>query len=333
MTPSLARVLIVGGLVLAAASTSSPQEKTVKDDVGNVFILGAPPRRIVSLAPNITEILFALGLGENIVGVTRYCDYPPQALIKEKIGGFIDPDVERIKALDPDLVIAYRGNPWDVLNRLAALRLRVFILDIGTRIEAVPHAVEKIGSITRRVAEAGRLIQALSGKCQKDIEALTPATTRPKVFLNLQGMGLMTCGRPSYLHDLLERAKGENIAGRFGQQWLEYSREKFIEDDPEIIIVLSKSESDFERARDWYKSQPGFESVRAVKSGRIYHLDENSASRFGPRLYDAFAALARLIHPERFRNSVIDNSLPKIGLNRRVILSTPTGHLSEIELW
>ena len=306
MTLSRARALVAAVLTLAAAAASSPQEKTVKDDVGNVFILGAPPRRIVSLAPNITEILFALGLGENIVGVTRYCDYPIEALSKGKIGGFIDPDVERIKALDPDLVIAYRGNPWDVLNRLAALRLPVFILDIGTRIEAVPHAVEKIGSVVQKEAEAGRLIQTLTGMYQKNIEALTPVTARPTVFLNLQGRGLMTCGRTSYLHDLLERAKGENIAGRIGQQWFEYSRERFIEDNPEIIVILSKSEADFARARDWYKNQPGFESVRAVKSGRIYHLDENSASRFGPRLYDAFAALARLIHPEQFRNSVTE---------------------------
>lgn len=272
------------------------QEKTIKDDVGNAFTLTAPPQRIVSLAPNITEILFALGLGENVVGVTRYCDYPPEALRKEKIGGLLDQDIEKIQALAPDLVIAFRGNPLSALKKLQSLRLPVFILDIGNTLDSVPKTIEKIARITQREKEARTLLDSLAAKLQKTMNALAQIEARPKVFLTLDGMGLSTCGKTSYFNDLLNKAKSVNIAGRLEKQWLSYSREQLIKDNPDIIIILAKSEENFQKAREWFTAQPGFQSMRAVRTARIHFLDENIASRFGPRLYDAFAELARLIH-------------------------------------
>jgi iron complex transport system substrate-binding protein len=289
------------GLILALMpAVGGGQERTVRDDVGQVFPLADPPRRIVSLAPNITEILFALGLGDQIVGVTRYCDFPAAALQKDKVGGLTDPSVERIGSLKPDLVIAFRGNPWNVIQKLQSLRLRVFVLDIGNDLEAVPKTIEKIGRITQRDGEARSLIQGLEQRYQKVTAALSSVADRPKVFLNLHGLNLATCGRPSYLNALLDRAKGINIAGRVAKAWLDYSREQFIKDDPDIIVVLAASAGAFAKARDWFKTQAGFETVAAVRAGRIHFLDENMASRFGPRLYDAFMELARILHPEVF---------------------------------
>ena len=295
-----AAVLAMAAAILMAAAPGSGQTNTIKDDAGQVFELAEPPRRIVSLAPNITEILFALGLGDQVVGVTRYCDYPPAALRKDKVGGLTDPNVERIQSLNPDLVIAFRGNPWNVIQKLQSLRLRVFVLDIGNDLEAVPKTIEKIGRITQKQIEAGALIRSLEQRYQQVATVLAPVNVRPRVFLNLQGMNLATCGRPSYLNGLIERAKGANIAGRAAKAWLEYSREQFIKDNPEIIVVLAASAEAFAKARDWFKAQAGFESVAAVRTGRIHFLDENKASRFGPRLYDAFAELARILHPEVF---------------------------------
>ena len=289
------------GLVLALMpAVGGGQERTVRDDAGQVFPLAEPPRRIVSLAPNITEILFALGLGDQIVGVTRYCDFPAAALQKDKVGGLTDPSVERIGALKPDLVIAFRGNPWNVIQKLQSLRLRVFVLDIGNDLEAVPKTIEKIGRITQRDGEARSLIQGLEQRYQKVAAALSSVAARPKVFLNLHGMNLATAGRPSYLNALLELAKGVNIAGRVAKAWLDYSREQFIKDDPDIIVVLAASAGAFAKARDWFKTQAGFANIAAVRNGRIHFLDENRASRFGPRLYDAFMELARILHPEVF---------------------------------
>jgi len=285
-----------GALVLAAAAPrGAAQTRTITDDAGNVLSLGDPPRRIVSLAPNITEILFALGLGDRVVGVTRYCDYPPEAAAKEKIGGFIDPSVEKIRALDPDLVVAFRGNPWEALNRLKSLGVRTFVLDIGERLAAVPETIAKIGRVTGREDEARALIAGLAEKERIARAALARTPVRPRVYLNLSGKALMTCGRSSFLHDLIEQAGGVNVAASVPKTWSAYSREQLIRDDPDVVIILSPSAAEFAATRDWFVGLPGFGLLRAVRAGRVRALDENAASRIGPRLYDAFADLFRLI--------------------------------------
>jgi iron complex transport system substrate-binding protein len=276
------------------------QALTVKDDVGNVFILKTPPRRIISLAPNITEILFGLGLGGQVVGVTRYCDYPAEALEREKIGGMLDPDVEKISALNPDLVIAFRGNPLSALKKLQDLRLPVFILDIGIDMESVYPLIAKIGRITFKEAAAQTIIDALKKKEALVETALSGVGQKPRVFLNIHGLGLSTCGREGYLNDLLAKAKGVSITGHIPQNWLEYSREQFLRDDPDVIVILTKSQPDFELAKQWLKSQHGFSDLLAMKSNRIFFMDENPASRFGPRLFDALIELAHLLHPQQF---------------------------------
>ena len=258
----------------------------------------------MSLAPNITEILFALGLGDRIVGVTRYCDYPPEALDKEKVGGLLDPDLEKIRALRPDLVIAFRGNPWSALDRLRGLGLKVFVLDIGRTLESVPRTIGLIGRITLREEAAAALIRTLEAKALTLAGLLAGgASGKPKVFIQLQGLGLSTCGGESYLNDLLERAGGTNVAGRLKRDWLEYSREQLLQDDPDVIIVLAPTEADFAKARSWLETQGGLKEIRAVRTGRIVRLDENAASRFGPRLYDALFDLARLVHPGLFEKT------------------------------
>jgi len=276
------------------------QDNILKDDVGNAFVLKAPPQRIISLAPNITEILFGLGLGDRVVGVTRYCDYPMEALKRAKIGGMLDPDVEKISALGPDLIIAFRGNPLSAIKKLQDLRLPVFILDIGIDLESVYPLISKIGRITFKENEAQTLISTLKKKYDFVETALKGVSQKPRVFLNIHGLGLSTCGRDSYFNDLLVKAKGVSITGHIAQNWLEYGREQFLRDNPEVIIILTKSQPDFELARRWLKGQPGFSEIRAVKSGRIFFMDENPASRFGPRLFDALIELARLLHPEQF---------------------------------
>ena len=280
------------------------QDRTVRDDTGTVFAPAETPRHIVSLAPNITEILFALGLGDRIVGVTRYCDYPPEARKREKVGGLLDPDLEKIRALRPDLVIAFRGNPWSALDRLKGLGLKVFVLDIGRTLETVPRTIGLIGRVTLREEAAAALVRSLEAKARTLSGLLAKgAAGKPKVFIQLQGLGLSTCGGESYLNDLLERAGGTNIAGRLKRDWLEYSREQLLQDDPDVIIVLAPTEADFVKARTWFETQGGLKEIRAVRTGRIMRLDENAASRFGPRLYDALFDLARLIHPQLFEKT------------------------------
>ena len=292
---SLALALVA--LIPAAAEA---QAIRVTDDIGKTFTFDAPPRRIISLAPNITEILFALGLDDRIIGVTRYCDFPAAAAAKMKIGGLLDPNIEKIQSLSPDLVIAFRGNPLSALRKLEELRLPVFTLDIGAGLAAVAPTITKIGAVTGKVPQADRLLAGLAAKLGEIDAALAPVRSYPRIFLSLQGLGLWTFGRDSYFTDLLARAKAVSVTGAIPKSWLEYGRESLIQDDPDAIIILAPSEADFRNAVDWYRTRGALNNLRAVRENRFLFLDQNAASRFGPRLYDTLADLARLLHPELF---------------------------------
>lgn len=295
---------IVPFLLFLSAVLFAGQIKTIKDALGFSFDVSSPPKRIISLSPNITEILFALGLGNKIVGVTRYCDYPPEALKIEKIGGMVNPNLEKIKALNPDLIISFRGNPLRILKRLKKLGLPLFALEMGRDIESVFPLIKKIGVLTQKEKEAKFLIQSMKKKYYKIQEALLNVEKDPKVFLSLHGMGLWTCGKDSFLDDLVRKAKGVNIAGKIQRKWLHINREQLIHEDPEIIIIISKSQEEFDRAKEWIKKEKPFERLRAVVTDNIYHLDENIATRPGPRFIDALAELARILHPKHFEDKL-----------------------------
>jgi len=289
------------GTILAVCVSILPgQTAIVRDDRGREFRTNPAPRRIASLAPNITEILFALGAGGQVSGVTRFCDFPPEAATRAKIGGFLDPDIERIRDLAPDLVIAFRGNPLERIDRLEKLGLRVFVLDIGYRLMEIPGAVEKIGTIIGRPDEAAALIRTMNEKAGRVASALELGIVRPRIFLKLQGEGLWTCGRESYFTDLIEKAGGTSMTADLPKNWLEYGVENLVRGDPDVIVVLARSDDDFAQTRTWLKNRPGLREMPAIRAGRILRLDENAASRFGPRLFDALAELARLLHPEKF---------------------------------
>jgi iron complex transport system substrate-binding protein len=294
--PRFVLAVLLGSRAIIPTGAQEP----VRDDLGNVFPAAGSYRRIVSLAPNLTEILFLLGAGDRIVGVTRFCDYPPEALGKAKIGGFLDPNLEAIRALDPDLVVAFRGNPLEALDRLESLGLPVFILDIGPDIAAIPRTIRKLGLVTGRTAEAAALVSDIEARIERVERAVRKVSVRPRIFLKLQGEGLWTCGRESYLTDLVRRAGGVSVTAAIPKNWLEVGAERLLADDPDIILILARSDEDFVRTRAWFESQPALRGLRAVRRSRFERLDENAASRFGPRLFDALEVLARLLQPDSF---------------------------------
>jgi len=288
-------------LLLSLLATSiSPQQITITDDFGTPFTLVSAPQRIVSLAPNVTEILFALGLGDRIVGVTRYCDYPAEALRKEKIGGLVDPNLEKIQSLRPDLIIAFRGNPLGILNKLRSLHFPVFVLNLGSSLEGLFETIEKVGRVTRAERVAQSLAGFLEEKRKAILLAVRDVAKRPKVFLSVYGQGLWTCGQGSYLNDLLVQAGGQNIAGGVPRRWLQLNREQLIHENPDIIIIMAKDGDFFSRAGESFRTDPRFKDIRAVQDDNIHWLDENMAGRFGPRLIGALEAVARILHPEKF---------------------------------
>lgn len=279
-------------------SLVSAQRRMLTDDLGDRFISESPPQRIISLAPNITEILFSLGLENNTVGVTRFCDYPSLALMKEKIGGMVDPNLEKIISLEPDLIIAFRGNPLSLIQRMRELKLPVFVLEMGKTLESVFDIITEIGDVTWTEKEALQLNSSLESHYRTILASLEKVRTSPKVFLSLHGMGLWTCGQGSFLDDLLHKAKGKNIAGGIKKKWLLFNSEQLIHEDPDFIIIISKSKKEFVEAEKWLLSKAYFRNIEAIKKRNIFFLDENLTTRLGPRIFAALDELAHLIHPD-----------------------------------
>ena len=297
--PLAAAVILVSAPLLSFPSSEVAQ--IIKDDFGRPFPLPAvTPERIISMAPNITEILFALGLGGRVVGVTRFCDWPPEARAIHRIGGLVDPNIEIIRSLEPDLIIAFRGNPLRLVERVRKLGLPVFVLDIGKGLETLFPLIERIGRVTRTEGRAAGLVSELRKRLELIDDATRSAFSKPKVFVLLYGQGLWTCGGQSYVDDLIARAGGVNVASALPKKWVLYKRERIIKDDPDIIIMLARSGADFRAGSDRLANMTGMDGVKAVKAGRIYELDENAASRFGPRLVEALERMTALLHPDCF---------------------------------
>jgi iron complex transport system substrate-binding protein len=295
-------ILTICLLFIHTIATPAGQDLTIKDDLGYTHVLGVPPQRIISLAPNVTEILFALGLEKRIIGVTRYCNYPKQAQTKNHIGGMVDLNLEKIIDLQPDLIIAFRGNPLRLVLRLKDLKLPVFVLEEGTTLESVFFLIKRIGLVTRREKEAGDLVDRLQGNLKRMETSLKNAETRPKVFINLHGKGLWTCGKSSFLNDLVLKAKGVNIAGGVSRTWFSYNREELIHQNPDYIVVITKSNEDFLGAKKWFSKEAHLETIPAVQKENIYYLNEDLVTRPGPRIFDALDRLARILHPASFKD-------------------------------
>jgi iron complex transport system substrate-binding protein len=290
--------LLSMALVLTACSptghTASIDIDYVFDDLGRLVAINGTPQRIVSLAPSNTEILFALGLGDKVVGVTDYCDYPPEALDKEKVGGYVNPDVEKIVALNPDLILVAYGTPMDVINNLVELGLTVFGIKT-TDLDDLLNDIRRVGEITDKEVEA----QALTSEMESRIQAVTNQTQeleqRPKVFYIVwggEGSALWTAGSGTFINELIEKAGGVNICQNI-TGYAEISLENILASDPEIIIAS-------ELSYDWAMNATELASTNASQTGRIYTCDDNLVQRQGPRLVEGLEWFAYLIHPEIF---------------------------------
>ncbi len=280
-------------LVLTACS---PTEQTpvdyVFDDLGRLVAINGTPQRIVSLAPSNTEILFALGLGEKVVGVTDWCNYPPEALEKEKVGGYVTPDIEKIVALNPDLILVAYGTPMEVINTMVGLGLTVFGIKT-TDLDDLLNDIRRVGEITDKEVEA----QVLTSEMAVGIKAVTDQTEeleqRPRVFYIVgHEPSLWTAGQGTFIHELIEKGGGvntcQNITG-----YSEISIEYVLARDPEIIITG-------EWSYDWAINASELASTNASQTGRIYTLDDDLAQRPGPRLVEGLEWFAYFIHPEIF---------------------------------
>lgn len=286
------------GILTGMPFMANVAPRTFVDDTGRKIYLAKTPKRVVSLAPSITEILFAIGAGDSVVGVTEFCDYPPEALTKTQVGDS-RPNLEAILALEPDLVLAMEVIRDDVLKTLQQLKIPLFILEAKS-LEHVYAHIRTLGRMLDRVQEAN----ALAHSMRQDIQAIgdrTSSLPKPRVLYVLYSQPFITVGPGSFIHQLLEFAGGDNIAKDVGQAYPRLSMEVVMQKDPEILLFPSMGgkgspESDRDQWTRW-------DTMTAVKNDRLYFVPWALISRPGPRLVQGLAALAKVIHPEKFQGN------------------------------
>mgnify|MGYP001048782604 CR=1 FL=1 len=278
--------LVTGG---AAAQDGFPRE--LVDDVGRKVVIHQAPQRIVSLAPSNTEILFAIGAGDQVVGVTDYCNYPAEAQQKPKVGGFSQPNLEQIIALRPDLVLG-TGMHDGVMKDLDRLGLTGIIISPETVAE-VFTAIERAGFAIGRDREAKALAESLRERflaVQRDVAG----KDRPRVLYQVWPDPLIVAGPGSFVDSVITLAGGENIAGDAARGYPQFSSEMVVIRDPEVILY-PKTHGSAEMAD--FPLRPGWESLTAVKANRLYSIDGDMISRAGPRIVAAMEEVARILHP------------------------------------
>jgi iron complex transport system substrate-binding protein len=287
--------LLTTALALTACNPTqgTPTVKYVTDDLGREVAINGTPARIVSLAPSNTEILFALGLGDKVVGVTDYCDYPPEADNKTRVGGYINPDIEKIVALKPDLILVAYGTPMDVIDSMVGLGLTVFGIKT-TDLDDLLNDIETVGKITDKETEA----DTLTSEMESEIQAVTSQTEgleqRPRVFYIVGTGPLWTAGSDTFIDELIQKAGGVNICENI-TGYSEVSLEYVVACNPEVIITSS-----WPGVYEWAMNSTELAITDARESGRVYACDDNLVQRPGPRLVEGLKWFAYFINPEMF---------------------------------
>lgn len=289
--------LILVFMFIVNVSFASNFPITVKDDVGRKVTIAKEPKRIISTAPSVTEILFALGLEEKIVGVTTLCNYPEEAKTKEKIGTFQSPNIEKILSLKPDLIVATGGVQRQVVEKLEQLGVPVFVSYPGT-LEDVIKSIYTIGRICGAEKSAKELAFNLKLRIAKVTTKVSKAKTKPKVFFELWHEPLMSAGPGSFIDDLIKKAGGINIAGSAKSAYPIFSLEQLVKEDPDVIIG---AESSMGGNPLEISKRPGWDALKAVKNQRIYTINDDIVFRSGPRLVLALEIIAKYLHPELFK--------------------------------
>ena len=284
------------GILTGMPFMTNVSDRTFVDDLGRKVYLARPAQRVISLAPSVTEILFAVGLDAEIVGVTTFCDYPAQAKLKPKIGSSI-PNLEAILGLKPDLLIGNQDfiRP-DVLAKLDQLRVPVFLL-LPKTVEDVLRHISAVGRLGGHEKQARLVADDLRDRLTK-IRQRMAAARRLRVFYVVSADPLITVGSGSFIHHMLETAGGENIVGSTSKAYPKVSLEEVLRRDPEVLLFPVGAtegipEAEQQRWRKW-------RGMSAVAQNRLYQVKGDLVNRPGPRVIEGIEGIARLLHPERF---------------------------------
>jgi iron complex transport system substrate-binding protein len=301
--------VLLGILVgLGAACDSSSGEVTpslieVTDQLGRTVAFQTTPERIISLAPSNTEVLFALGLGDQVVGTTDYCNSPPEVEGKPRIGGFSTPDLEKVVALSPDLVLAASIHEESVIPGFEDRGITVFALAPET-LEEVIESIALVGRITGQELEALELV----GNLEERMGAVTFRTAgisqaeRPKVLYVTWHDPLMVAGSGTLIDGLIQKAGGINIADDLSEYQL-IDLEVVLSRDPDVIIAGTGHGEAQALTLEWAETEPRLKETSARQHGRVHQVDADIASRPGPRIVDALEQFGEFLQPGLFKEA------------------------------
>jgi iron complex transport system substrate-binding protein len=300
---SLAAMLALAAAMTAFAPALDAQSVTATDTAGRPIKLAAPASRIVSLSPAATEVVFAVGAGQRLVGDTTYCDYPAAAASLPKVGGFSAStiSVERIVALKPDLVVTASATMHGSIEAaLAKLSIPVFAYD-PMDFAGIAAGMNAIGDLAGTGAAARAASASMLASIDKVRTALAsvPADRRPTVFWEVYDEPLMTCGSSTFPHAIIEAAGGKDIFSDLPGAWPRVSAEEVIKRGPEYIMGADDHGDKLTVAG--VAARPGWATIPAVRNGRIALFSANIVSRASPRVADGILAIAKSLYPALFK--------------------------------
>lgn len=271
---------------------------TIPDDDGVSVTLDAAPQRIITFAPSATEIVYALGLGDQLVGVSgTYDDYPAAAKQVQEVGGAgdfgVDPNIETVVSLEPDLLLTIKGgDAWK--SRLRELGVPVFTID-ATDLEDLLHDIGTVGRLTATVEAADALTAQMGAEAQR-IEEAVAGEARVSCFFEVYYPPLTTVGPGTFISDLLDRGGCDSTSASAKSDYPEWSVDDLVRTSPDVYLVSSESGV----SPDAVAKRPGFNAIDAVASGNVVLIDSDLVSRPGPRIVDGLRLLAEALHPNAF---------------------------------
>lgn len=285
-------VFALGGCTWFAAAPAG--SITLVDDFDRTIELGGPAQKIVSLVPSSTEIIYALGAGDRLVGASQYCNYPEEALAVTRVGAFDAPNIELIVSMEPDLVLAASLHK-DTVEALEDLDIPVLALDPMT-IEEIYANIEVIAIALGEEAAGVDLIQDMKDRLSAVEQALADMDEDqlPIVFYEVWYPGVSTAGEETFIGEMITKAGGKNMAWGISR-WENIQEEEVLERNPDFIIH-GHSHMDNQA----FAEREGWAGIKAVQEGKIFFVDPDKTSRTGPRVVDAVEEMAKLFHPDRF---------------------------------
>ena len=280
-----------------AAQSQPPAIRDLTDEIGRKVRVPQEVKRIVSLAPNLTEIVFAVGGGIRLVGDTDFCDYPPEAEQKPHIGGPVNPNLEQIAALKPDLVLASKSiNRRETVEALDRIGLPVYVTDPHS-VDGMIASVEHVGAVMGTEQAASRVAQDLRDRLAELQRRVGGAPAR-SVFFVVWADPLISIGRDTFIADALRRAGGRSMI-ETGGEWPHISLEEVVHLQPDVLVFASAHGAETHREIDELRDRPGWKNLTAMQRDSVVVVSD-AINRPAPRLVDAIERLARALHPEAF---------------------------------